>query len=256
MNLLEIRKLNLSLSKRPVLREMELSLERGQLLGLVGPNGAGKSSLLKVLAGLLKPESGEMLLEGQHLGKLLGEQKARRIAYLAQERTAHWPLRVERVVALGRFPHIAHWQSPTEQDQLIIEQAMRAADVLQFRQRRISNLSGGEQMRVLLARALAVQADILLADEPITALDPAHALSVMQLLRTICEHGNSVIAVMHDLTLSARYCHKLVLMDEGTVIASGEPRDVFTSDNLKRVYQIEVYQGTEGEVPIVPWNLS
>ncbi|MCB1757582.1 MAG: ABC transporter ATP-binding protein, partial [Gammaproteobacteria bacterium] len=216
---------------------------------------AGKTTLLKAIAGLIRIESGQIMLGDSQLMSLDAGQRARKVAYLAQERIAHWPLLVERVVALGRFPHLAHWQQPGEQDQRIIDAAMRATDVYDFRQRRISELSGGERMRVLLARALAVQADILLADEPVNALDPAHALAIMQLLRNSCEQGASVIAVMHDLTLAARFCHRLVLMDGGRIIASGSPQEVLTDDHLRQVYHIETYPGNGDEFVVLPWTL-
>lgn len=255
MSLLSVNKLSVTLSNREVIKQASLSLGHGEFLGLVGPNGAGKSTFLKTLASLITPVGGTIEMDGSAVQKLPSEQRARRISYLAQDRTAHWPLKVERVVALGRFPHLAHWQNPGDDDQRIINEVIRDADIEHLRDRRYCNLSGGERMRVLLARALAVRADILLADEPITALDPAHAISVMQLLRNTCDSGNSVITVMHDLTLSARFCHKLVLMDKGTIIASGAPQDVLSEENLRKVYQVQAWSpGTDGYF-VLPWNL-
>ncbi len=256
MSLLHIEHLSVTLSDRPVLIDINISINAGRLIGLVGPNGAGKSSLLKSIVGLIKPEQGDIFLNGQNLKKINLQRRARQISYLPQGQLAHWPLTVERVVSLGRFPHLAHWQSPNSSDQEIIEQAMYSADVVQFRHRKISNLSGGECMRVLLARALAVKADLLLADEPITALDPAHALSVMKLLRKTCEEGDSIIAVMHDLTLAARFCHQLVLLNECKIIATGTPSEVLTPANLKKVYKVEMYQADSDEFMVLPWTLS
>ncbi len=255
MSLLKIENLSVSLSNKPVLCNINLSVSRGELIGLIGPNGAGKSTLLKSIVGLISIEKGIVSLKQKNLHSMESTQRAREIAYLAQGQIAHWPLTVERVVALGRFPHMAHWQSPSREDQVIIDRAMLSADVKQFHDQKISNLSGGERMRVLLARALAVRATLLLADEPIASLDPAHALSVMQLLRSSCKTGDTVITVLHDLTLAARYCHHLILMDRGTVIASGSPAEVLTSEHLKQVYNIETYCGEENELLIVPWNI-
>ena len=133
---------------------------------------------------------------------------------------------------------------------------MQETDILQHRERQISALSGGEQMRALLARALAVQAPVLLVDEPVAALDPAHAISVMQALERNAAAGNAVIAVLHDLTLAARFCHRLVLMHRGRVVANGAPQDVLTQDNLRQVYGVALWQAGDGERPVVPWHLS
>ena len=255
MSLLSIQALNVTMAGRHILKDASLSLARGELLGLVGPNGAGKSTLLKTLAGLIAPDSGQLTLAEAQLDALPRDQRARQIAYLAQERTAHWPLTVQRIVALGRFPHLADWQQPSEADRAIIDRAIIAADIDHLRQRRFNTLSGGEGMRVLLARALAVDADVLLADEPISALDPAHALSVMQLLRDTCERGHAVIAVLHDLTLAARFCHQLVLLHQGEVIAHGAPQDVLNDTNLRRAYHVTPWQAGEDDAIILPWHL-
>lgn len=255
MSLLRIDNLSVSLGKRQVVANASLTLEPGRFYGLVGPNGAGKTSLLKTLAGLIKPNSGSMTLNGQNLSATPIDQRARKISYLAQDRTAHWPLLTERVVALGRFPHRAQWQNLSDEDDKIVLEAMRNADVLQFEGRRIDTLSGGEVMRVLLARAIAVQADLLLADEPVSALDPAHALAVMQLLQKESSSSRSVVAVMHDLTLAARFCHELILMDKGGIIAQGKPHDVLNAENLKQVYNISTYDSSSDIPMILPWNL-
>ena len=256
MKELKIRNLTFLRGECPVLDEASMTVRSGELVGLIGPNGAGKTTLLKTLAGLLKPGSGELTLDTQPLATLADEQRARTIAYLAQERVAHWPISVERLVALGRFPHLAPWQTPSEEDLAIIHRAMQETDILQHRERQITALSGGEQMRALLARALAVQAPVLLVDEPVAALDPAHAISVMQALERNAATGNAVIAVLHDLTLAARFCHRLVLMHRGRVVANGTPKDVLTQDNLRRVYGVALWQDGDGERPVIPWHLS
>lgn len=256
MSLLSIKNLCISLSHREVIRNADLSLEKGQLLGLVGPNGAGKSTLLRATIGLLPCRAGSIQIENDDLHKLPADKRARRVAYLSQERTAHWPLKVERVVALGRFPHLADWQRPTPGDQKIIDKCISATDIEHLRQRRFSDLSGGERMRVLLARALAVQADVLLADEPIAALDPAHAIGVMQVLREYCDENHAIITVMHDLTLAARFCHKLVLMHEGRVIAAGNPETVLTDENLERVYQVRTWAAGSDGCFVLPWHIT
>lgn len=255
MSLLSTQGLVVSLGKRQVINGASINFQAGRFYGLVGPNGAGKTSLLKTLVGLIKPTSGEMSFRDQNLANITVEQRARKIAYLAQDRTAHWPLLTERVVALGRFPHRAHWQALSDEDDNIVHEAMKSADVLQFKGRKIDTLSGGEVMRVLLARAIAVQAEVLLADEPVSALDPAHALAVMQLLQRESQGARSVVAVMHDLTLAARFCHELILMDKGNIIAQGAPLEVLSTENLKQVYNIKTYNPADNEHMILPWDL-
>lgn len=256
MRLLTIKDLSVHLSNREVIKSADLKLEKGELLGLVGPNGAGKSTLLRAIVGLLPKSAGMVMLDTDDLQKIPADVRARRVAYLAQERTAHWPLLVERVVALGRFPHLAHWQQPTAEDGQIIEESIKATDIEHLRHRRFSNLSGGERMRVLLARALAVQAEVLLTDEPIAALDPAHAIAVMQVLRDYCDDTRAVITVMHDLTLAARFCHKLVLMNEGRIVAAGPPESVLTDKNLQHVYQVKPWTPDNDGHCVLPWTLS
>lgn len=238
MKLLDAKKLSLSLNGHPILHGVDLSLNQGEMLGLIGPNGAGKTSLLRLLAGLVEMDRGELLLEQQPYHKIKADHRARKIAYLAQSGTAHWPLRVERLVELGRFPHLGNWQKPSEQDAQIIDRIMLQTDTYQLRDRTFDTLSGGERARVLLARALAAEPTILLADEPVAALDPAHQLDVMALLTDHCRNGGAVIVVLHDLSLAAHYCDRLQLLLNGESIAVGPPARILTERHLKQAYHI------------------
>lgn len=238
MNLLEGKKLSLNLDGRSILRGIDLNLQQGGMLGLIGPNGAGKTSLLRLLAGLVEADQGEVKLEQQPYHSIKVEQRARKIAYLAQSGTAHWPLRVERLVELGRFPHLGNWQKPTEQDARIIDRILRQTDTEQLRDRTFDTLSGGERARVLLARALAAEPTILLADEPVAALDPSHQLDVMALLSDHCRNGGAVIVVLHDLSLAAHFCDRLQLLLNGESIAVGPPSQILTESHLKQAYHI------------------
>jgi len=243
MRLLSGSGLHLAFNGTAILNGIDLQLERGEMLGLIGPNGAGKSTLLRLLAGLLLPQQGELLLGDHPLSTLPGEQRARLIAYLSQSGSAHWPITVERIVALGRLPHLGAWQSPGEQDRNVIQRVMQKTDLLQLAERHFPTLSGGERARVLLARALAVEPQILLADEPVAALDLAHQLEVMALLRDHCDRGGAAVVVLHDLRLAAHYCNRLQLLLQGETLACGSAREVLTQTLLQRAYGVQIRAG-------------
>ena len=241
--------LSVTLGGRQVVAGISTELTGG-LIGLVGPNGAGKSSLVRAIAGLV-PSEGTILIDGKRALPL--RERARRIAYLPQGQAVFWPVTVERLVALGRLPHLAPFERPADTDHAAIERALTRTDLLDLRDRSIDELSGGERARVLLARALAVEAPLLLTDEPLAALDPAHQIEVMQLLRAEAARGAAVIAVLHDLTLAARWCDRLLLMDKGQLVADGAPREVLTAERIDAVYGVSAFIGeAEGEPLIVP----
>lgn len=238
MTILTGHNLSLQLGGQTILRSIDIELQRGKMLGLIGPNGAGKTSLLRLLAGLLQPDSGELLLDETHLNRVDNHEKAKKIAYLAQEGTAHWPLEVERIVELGRLPYLGQWQRPGKSDAEAIERVMQQTDTLHLSQRSFNTLSGGEKARVLLARALASEPAILLADEPVSALDPSHQLAVMDLLTEHCNQGGSVVVVLHDLRLASHYCHQIQLLLDGTTLVTGTPSEVLTETNLEKAFDI------------------
>ncbi|HEB97851.1 MAG TPA: ABC transporter ATP-binding protein [Sedimenticola thiotaurini] len=243
MTLLQAEDLHLTLGRKEILAAVDLLLAPGEMLGLIGPNGAGKSTLLKLLAGILSPDRGRRRFLGRDYGRDDGRARARAVAYLAQQGAAHWPLAVEQLVALGRLPHLGPWQRPGEQDRRAIREALADTDLLELAPRPFDTLSGGERARALLARALAGEPRVLLADEPVAALDPAHQLDVMALLRRHCERGGAAIVVLHDLRLAAHYCDRLQLLHRGRTLASGRPAQVLGEENLERAYGIGIRPG-------------
>lgn len=246
-----IEGLHVSLARRPVLRGIDVMLEAGQLIGVIGPNGAGKSTLARAILGLLKPIGGCVRIDGVDVAELPRPDLARQIAYLPQGQTLHWPLAVERLVALGRLPHLAPFSQIGEADNAAIERAMALADATSLRTRVATELSGGERARALLARALAVEAPALIADEPLASLDPGHQIEVMDLMKRQAAGGALMIAVLHDLALAARYCDRLLLLHEGRLVAYGTPTEVLTEDRLEQVYGIRAWLGSAGTVPLV-----
>lgn len=218
------------------LHNISLTLEPGEVVGLIGPNGSGKSTLLNVLQGTLPRNSGDILVDGEKLERMSGNKRAQTIGYMAQQGDIHWPLSVEKIIALGRTPYAD--KKGSVDVGFLIERAMEMTDVLHLRERRATELSGGEKARVLLARVLVGEPSIIFADEPVAALDPSHQLSVMNMLRGFASKGGSSLVVLHDLTLAARYCDRLVLLDSGRSVTSGAPSQVLTHDILWDVYGI------------------
>lgn len=225
------------LGGRAVVRDVSVQLGGGTLVGVLGPNGAGKSTLARALLGLL-PATGEITIDGVAITSLGRAEIARRIAYLPQGQALHWPLSVERLVSLGRLPHLAPFSRPSALDRAAIAGAMARAEIAHLADRTATELSGGERARVLMARALAVEAPALIADEPLASLDPAHQIHGMEVLRAEADAGGLVIAVLHDLTLAARFCHRLLVLHKGELVADGAPRTVLTPSLLAQVYGV------------------
>ncbi len=243
---LGISNLHASLGGARILGNVSLDLDGASFVGLIGPNGVGKTTLVRAIANLI-PFEGDITIDGVAVGAMEATTRARGLAYLAQGAESHWPLTVERLVELGRLPHLEPFRAPQAADKAAVERAMRAADIEVFRNRNVLTLSGGERARVLLARALAVEAPLLLVDEPVSSLDPYHQLGVMEVLRDYARAGRMVIAVLHDLSLAARYCDRLVLLNAGRIHADGTPREVLSAENLRAVYRVEARLSGEGE---------
>lgn len=250
MSLLSGQDLGVELGSNLVVHNVSLDVEAGELIGLIGPNGAGKSTLLRALAGVCPIAAGQIQLLGKPIQSYSPEQRAQKLAWLAQSGPINWPLSVERLVALGRTPHQSAWQRSTAADAEIIERILTETDCQSLRHRDATSLSGGERARVLLARALASEPDVLLADEPVAALDLAHQLQTMELLRSFARDNQSCLVVLHDLSLAARYCDRLVLMDKGHLVSSGSTHEVLTVETLRSVYGVEA-EISAGEFPWV-----
>ncbi|MDI4666780.1 ABC transporter ATP-binding protein [Xanthobacter autotrophicus] len=247
--IVEARDISVNRGGALVVRDFSLAARPGEMLGLIGPNGAGKTSLLRALAGLDPLASGTVTYGGRTPDEIGRRALGRTLAYLPQNGRIHWPLPVEEVVALGRLPHGA------ARVDAAVERAMDAVELAHLRHRSAGTLSGGERARLLLARALAVEAPVLIADEPVAALDPYHQLQVMELLRATARAGTAVVAVLHDLTLAARFCDRLALMKDGGLIAEGSPAAVLTAERVGGAYGVEVERGEIGGEPVIlPWR--
>ncbi|MES1203102.1 MAG: ABC transporter ATP-binding protein [Pseudomonadota bacterium] len=251
---LEARGLSVSAGGARIVENASLHVASGELVGLIGPNGAGKSTLLKALLGLQPRTAGEVLLDGAAFDAMSPIERARRVAFFPQERRVEWRLRVRDVVMLGRYPHQTGYGTPTQASERAVDSALRLVEAEAIADRSVATLSSGERTLVLLARALAVEAPLLLVDEPTTALDPYHQLQVMETLAALARRGVGVLAVIHDLA-AARFMDRVVLMSAGAVVGEGTPAETLTDENLLAIYQIEAVRGMKDTRQwIVPWS--
>lgn len=255
MSVLAARGVTIRIGERSVVQDVSAEVSSGELVGLVGPNGAGKTSLLRAMCRLSKLSSGSVTLDGQDIAGISNRDFARRVSYLPQGHALHWRLDVEHLVGLGRMPHRGPFGGVSDTDARAISAAMARAEISQFAGRDVGTLSGGERSRAMLARVLAVEAEIVLADEPVSSLDPYHALHVMELLRDLAREGRGVMVVMHDLSLAMRFCDRLVLINDGAVVKQGAPEEVLAHAPLGESYGVHGHYGShEAESYIVPWR--
>ena len=237
MSTLAIRQLQFFRGPRAILQGIDLTLTAGHITAILGPNGAGKSTLLGCLGGLLDPASGSIEVDGSRLETLPARERARRIAFLPQAPVIAWPIDVQTLVGLGRIPYSG--VASDQQNREAVTRAMEMTRVSQWADRVVNELSGGERARVLLARVLAGTSQWILADEPFTGLDPAHQLEAAELLRQFAANGGGVVLTVHDLSLAARIADRIVLINEGRVVADGAPEAALNAANLRAVYGVE-----------------
>ena len=247
--LLELRDLSLKRRGRAVLSGVSLRLEAGECLGLVGPNGAGKSTLIRAGLGV-DPAAGF-----SSLAALPAHLRALKASWLPQGREAAWPMPVRDLVALGRLPHLARGARLKPEDACVVEGALARLGLEDLSERAVTELSGGELARVLLARALAQETPLIFADEPAAGLDPAHQISVMRLFAGLAKQGRGVVVTCHDLGLAARHCTRIAVIEAGRLVADGPPAEILTPELLARVFRISarIENGPDG-LFILPYD--
>ncbi len=239
----------------PTLTNITLELQKNQLIGMIGPNGSGKTTLLKCINKILEPKQGKILLDTQELRKMNRMDVAKHIGYVPQSAVANLtPLPVFEVVLMGRRPHIG-WQN-SEDDNEKAWAALKLLNIESLALRDFYELSGGEQQRVLIARAIAQEAKVLLLDEPTSSLDIRHQLEVMELIRRLVrEKGLAAAVAIHDLNLAARFCDRVVMMKKGQIFALGETQAVVSPENIRVVYGVEAIINYSNSFPyIIPLN--
>jgi len=244
MTLLSVSQLNVTRRGRRILHDVSFDIKGGEVVGLIGPNGAGKTTLMRTALGLIPGKGRSTFAE------MPAKARAKAVAWLPQARELAWPVDVETIVTLGRLPHLTTGQRPRAQDLAAIEQALSDMSLTEMRHRAVTRLSGGEQARVLIARTLAQQTPLVVADEPIAGLDPAHQIATMKIFQTLATKGKSVLVSLHDLGLAARHCTRLILLADGKIRADGPVETVLSAENMNRYFGITAYfaQGAQGMI--------
>lgn len=243
---LSVQNLRVSLGTRTIVANATFDLTPGEFVVLLGPNGAGKTTLLRGICGLI-PMSGTVSWQDTPLAEMPARKRAKTVAYLPQGHVAHWPMSVRETVAIGRFPYASSLSRLNDADETAIDRALHLSDAGHLTDRDVTTLSGGERARVMLARALAVEAPVLLADEPIAALDPEHQLAMATMLTELARDGRAVLAVMHDLAIASRYADRVLIMQDGRLVADGPPSETLTDDLVAEVFHIAVRRIEAGD---------
>ena len=243
--MLEVRNISIRYDERDVLRDVSFGLRDGEIIALLGANGAGKTTLIRALNGTLLVASGVIELDGRDLSKLSRREIAANIAVVAQENETRFPVTVLEFVLSGRFVHGSSFGWESEKDVEFAQKALADCDLAGYETRLMNHLSGGERQRVVLARAVATNARILLLDEPTANLDLAHQAMMFKLVRKRClEQGASAIVITHDLNLASEFADEVIMLKDGQIAASGTPAQVLTAENVKNVFAVEVMLDT------------
>jgi iron complex transport system ATP-binding protein len=237
MTSLAVRSLTIAREGQAILESVSFSAQAGEFIAVVGPNGAGKTTLLRALAGVERPQSGAVLVDGVEPSLLPPRRRARALAYLPQARQIHWSMTAETVASLGRFAYGAPHRLGAH-DRAAVARALAAADAHRFRERTMTTLSGGEQARIHVARALAAETPFLIADEPTAALDLRHALGIMALLRAKAAEGGLAVAALHDLALARRFSTRVLVLDRGRLAADGPPAAALAGPIIETVFGV------------------
>jgi iron complex transport system ATP-binding protein len=240
--LLEVRALTLARGPRTLLQDVSTQVSEGEVLALVGPNGAGKSTLMKAIAGIL-PHQGEVLLNGTPARALSRRERARRLAYVPQHSALDAPMPVRDVVAQGRFAYRDRWGRPPADDEDIVRGALEATDAVHLADRPFTRLSYGERRLVLLARALATGAGVLLLDEPTAALDVAHALTLLHRLSELAQRGHAIVVALHHLDEVVEFCDRVLLLRQGRVVQTGPVAEVVAQEPVRDVFGVDLIPG-------------
>ena len=254
MAMLVVEGVHYEYGEHAVLRGLDLEAREGEMVGVVGPNGAGKTTLMKVVSGVLRPSKGRVLVNGSEVGSLSDGERARLVSVVPQDPELPLSFSAIDLVLMGRNPHLRLFEWPGEGDLEVAKRAMQSTDVWPLASREVGSLSGGERQRTVVAMAVAQETPVLLLDEPTSNLDLAHQTGIMDLTRDLQErNGGTILVAIHDLTLAAQYCDRVVMLEGGRAYADGLPAEVLTAENIARVYGTEVFvtEHPQGGTPVV-----
>lgn len=247
---LQIEDLKLSLSGHEILKGICAQMPKKQFIGIIGPNGSGKSTLLKCIYRVLEPDHGAVYLDGTALSKFSYRESAKKMAVVAQHNYYNFDFSVEEVVLMGRSPHKRRLERDTAEDHALVTQSLQEVGMEKFRDRSFSTLSGGEQQRVILARALAQQTPCLILDEPTNHLDIKYQLQLMDIVKQL---NRTILSAIHDLNIALMYCDLIYVVKDGQVIAQGVPEEILTTELIREVYQVdsEIIKDSAGRTHIL-----
>lgn len=238
---LELKEVTCSYDEALVLQQISLCVSQGDFVGIIGPNGSGKTSLLKAISRVLKPKFGIVCLDGENIFQFSQRKTAQNMAVVAQETPINFAFTAFEIVLMGRSPHLGRFEVESSQDLVIVRQAMEKTNTLYLADRHITELSGGEKQRVIIAQAIAQEPRLLLLDEPTSHLDINHQLQILDLIRGLNDDGLAVIAVFHDFNLASHYSDCLVLLNAGQIHTLGLPEEVLTRENISQVFGVDVH---------------
>jgi len=244
VSILELQDLGIEINGRWLLREISLCFAPGHLTALLGPNGSGKTTLLRLTAGLWSPSSGQVRINKRDLLSIPRRQLARQISFVPQDTQLSFAFTIRDAVAMGRHPHLGRFAREGLRDRRAIEESMDRADVSRLAGRLVTEISGGERQRVIIARCLATEADAILLDEPTASLDIYHTLEILELCKELARGGKTVVFAVHDLNAAARFADHVVLMHNGRIFTHGSPAEVLTDSAVRHVFGVEAERAT------------
>ena len=223
-----------------VLKNVSFTVGNGEMVGIIGPNGAGKSTLLKTIRGLLPAQAGEICIYDNEIGKYSEREFACRVAYLQQQVDVSFGYTGKELVMAGRYPYLEWWQGERLEDEIVVRQCMEYTGVWDLAEKSVDQVSGGQKQRILLAKVLAQKTPLLFLDEPTTGLDIVYQEEIFRFCRALCSAGKTVVMVVHELNLAAKFCDRLLLVANGGILADGKPFEVLTSEYLSDAYKVPV----------------
>lgn len=238
---LEVKNLKFGYERELILKDISFNVEKGKFISIIGPNGSGKSTLLKNLNRIFTPREGKVAVESVDINRIKTKELAKKIALVPQNTIIDYEFTVEEIVLMGRYPHKRRFQREDDDDYKIVKEALEMTNTLHLKDRIITEISGGERQRVIIAKALAQNPSIILLDEPTSHLDINHQMEILSLLRKLNkEKGTTIVVVIHDINLASRYSDEVIMLNEGKIIGIGSPEKVITKENIEFAYNIKV----------------